>query len=77
MLKPILIQVLQKTLVVDLSPKIQTAITKANELARKLKLPDPLILTFNLEELSPENLAVYGSKIYLGVVASGTAKVTL
>jgi hypothetical protein len=74
--KPIITGVLQKKLIIPLSKPVSDATAKANAEVAKLKLPNPLTFKFNLETITPDDLVVYGNKIYLGFDASGTASVT-
>ncbi|MGD0510590.1 MAG: DUF4403 family protein [Candidatus Micrarchaeaceae archaeon] len=79
--RPIIVGLLQKKLSgIQFAKPLETAKTKANAAVNtavaELKLPKPLNLQFNLENLAAQDLAVYGNKIYLGFDASGTASVT-
>ena len=76
LLKPILIDELQKRLVLDLTPQLAKAKSDANTLAGKIKLAAPLHLEFNLERLDTQAVAVYGDTLYVDFEASGTSKVT-
>ena len=80
LLKPIFTQVLQKKLVINFGPSLEKAKSKANDvannkLAAQMKLPPPLSIKLNLDDLKTDDLAVYGNKIYLGFDASGSAEV--
>ena len=72
--KPIITPILQKILVINFDPFVQKAKLKASALPAKLKLAPPLSLDLTLTDLSPEEVAVYGNKIFLDIDAAGTAK---
>ena len=75
-LKPLIIDELQKRLVADLAPQLAKAKSEANASVGQLKLPPPLQLKFNLEQLETQDLAVYGDTLYVDFSASGTTEVT-
>ena len=74
--RPIIVSILQKKIVVPFSHPLQEAQSKANAEVAKLKLPPPITLKFNLDDLAPQDLLVYGNKIYLGLGATGVASAT-
>ena len=74
--RPIITGILQKKLIIQFAKPLVDATAKANAQVAKFKLPNPLTFKFNLEKVTPEDLLVYGNKIYLGFSASGTASVT-
>jgi len=75
-LNPVLINLLQKFLVVDFSPQLKAAVSEAKRLSSQIKLPAPLNLSIEPEEPKIEGIAVYGDRIYMNFDASGTTKVT-
>jgi hypothetical protein len=74
--RPIIVSILQKKIVVPFSHPLQQAKSKANAEVAKLKLPPPITVKFNLDDLAPQDLLAYGNKIYLGFAATGLASAT-
>jgi hypothetical protein len=74
LLKPILVDQLQKRLVVKVSPQLVKAKADANKLVGKIQFPPPLQLKFNLEKLEAQEIAVYGDTLYLDFDAAGLAR---
>ncbi len=74
LLKPIIIEQLQKRLLVNLTPQFEKAKADANKLVSKLQFPPPLQLKFNLGQLQGQEIAVYGDTLFLDFDASGKAE---
>ena len=74
--RPIIVSTLQKKIVVSFSHLLIEAKSKANAKVAQLKLPPPITIKFNLEDLVPQDLLVYGNKIYFGIAATGVASAT-
>ena len=77
LLKPVILHEIQKRLTLDLAPLLAKAAAKANKLADGIKLPAPLQLDLNVEEVRAEAIRVYGETVYVEFDAAGTAKLSL
>ena len=76
LLKPVIIDTLQRRLVVDLNSALGMAKLKANAMVASLTCPAPLKLTFECKSIQAKGLAVYGNTLYAAFGASGTAKIS-
>ncbi|MBV8276052.1 MAG: hypothetical protein JO170_12450 [Verrucomicrobia bacterium] len=56
--------------------QLKTAVADANRFARQLKLPSPLQLELNLEQIKAESIGLYGDQLYVNFDALGTSKVS-
>ena len=74
--KPIIVPILERKLVVHFGQYLEKAKSEASHAAGQLHLTPPLTLQFQLENLTPTELAVYGDRLYMNFDASGHASVT-
>jgi hypothetical protein len=77
LLKPVILHEIQKRLTLNLAPLLAKAAAKANKLASGIKLPAPLQLDLNVEEVSAEAIRVYGETVCIEFAAAGNAKLSL